>query len=324
MFMERHNQSFFGQKTAILFDSGASNDSYSYFRFIKKNDAGWERPSENGGKAIKLSIQELICILDVLNGEKESWNTVHKYNSETTSLSFACENRTQYSFKFSVSSGSNGYVKQIIYPESKFLRILLDHIIKEKIENATGYKPQSAQEESSEEPIPQAHLGSAVINTINASQKKSENQRPQEKKMQIQANNMSPMENVSSFISEIQKPEVHRAEIQKLENQSPEIQTAEIQKLENQRAESGRIETQQLKNQKAENQRPDLQEKADCTDLVASAKIITGKAVLLEIEPGNEFWVPKSAILKGNYDLIGTPTPFSIKSWVLKNRAINA
>ncbi len=67
-----------------------------------------------------------------------------------------------------------------------------------------------------------------------------------------------------------------------------------------------------------------MQENPEYTDLIASAKIITGKAVLLELEPGNEFWVPKSAILKGNYDLIGTPAPFSIKSWVLKNRAINA
>jgi hypothetical protein len=65
------------------------------------------------------------------------------------------------------------------------------------------------------------------------------------------------------------------------------------------------------------------QEEQETTDFIASAKVVTNKAVLLELEPGNEFWVPKSAIVKGDFDTIGLPVPYSVKSWVMKNRAVN-
>ena len=301
--MDRHNQSFFGQKTAILFDSGFSSDAYSYFRFIKKTDAGWEKPSENGGKSIKLSIMEMICIADVLAGENDSWSTVHRFNTDTTSLSFVCEDRAKKVFKFSVSgnNGNGSYVKQIYYPESKFLHSLLDHIIQEKIENATGNKPQNVEEEQ--------NIGNVSAGNENYGQDRPTNDVTFATKAPTQTRQM-PVKNNS--YNQINPNTVKNTNAGQYSNENRDVTrtSAKPNNLIN-----------NINSFSNDIQKP--QEEQETTDFIASAKVVTNKAVLLELEPGNEFWVPKSAIVKGDFDTIGLPVPYSVKSWVMKNRAVN-
>lgn len=81
--MNHHNQSFFGQKSAIILDSAKTSDLYIYLRFLKKlPDGRWEKPSQGEGKNFKLNLLEIVEILNVLNTPNSRWTTVHKFETD--------------------------------------------------------------------------------------------------------------------------------------------------------------------------------------------------------------------------------------------------
>ena len=130
--MNHHNYSFFGQKTGMLLDSAEIDQPCLYLRFLKKKqDGSWEKPSQGGGKNIKLNLLEMIAILRVFRTENTKWSTVHKFGEESTSITVENKNSTM---SFMIS----GYAKQFKFPESELFTNLLDHIYHEKIINATG------------------------------------------------------------------------------------------------------------------------------------------------------------------------------------------
>ncbi|MHA1728820.1 MAG: hypothetical protein ACTSWY_08820, partial [Promethearchaeota archaeon] len=104
----------------------------------KSENGTWEKPSERQGKKIKLNLGELIMIQKVLAGINERWSTVHKFNDEQTSISFNTDKNDRKQIWINVDS----YRKNLREPETDLLLMLVQHIIKEKIEHATGLQKQ--------------------------------------------------------------------------------------------------------------------------------------------------------------------------------------
>jgi hypothetical protein len=144
--MKRHTRSFFGQKTGIIFDSGDYTQESVYLTFIKKLPSEiWEKPSEGQGIKIKMNLGELIMIRRVLMFMDDRWSTVHKYNEEQTSISVNRNNPEEEEIWISVDKGKDKdkYSKNLRPPETEILLMLLNHVLEEKIANATVPQAQS-------------------------------------------------------------------------------------------------------------------------------------------------------------------------------------
>ena len=141
--MKIHDQGFFGQKSALLFNSGDWAEPYAYLKCIKKTPTGWEKPSNQEGKTVKLSLTELIALHDVLRGKKRKWTTVHQFQEERTSISVGWQ-QSPDEIWFAIAD----YRKKIQYPETTLFHKLLAHIIEEKIEySTTTQNPGERQQE---------------------------------------------------------------------------------------------------------------------------------------------------------------------------------
>ena len=142
--MKRHSRSFFGQKSGIIFDSGDYTQESIYLTFIKKgNNDVWEKPSEGQGVKIKLNLGEIIMIRRVLMCMDEKWSTVHKFNEDQTSIFVNRTSPDSEEIWISIDKGSDKYRKNIAPPETEILLLLLNHVIDEKIANATVPQAQS-------------------------------------------------------------------------------------------------------------------------------------------------------------------------------------
>lgn len=139
--MNHHNQSFFGQKSAVILDSAAPTDPFIYLRFLKKlSDGRWEKPSQGEGKNLKLNLLEIIEILHVLKTPSSQWSTVHKYEDQNTSIKVVHKN-SENTVQFFIT----GYAKPLGRAETRLFTDLLEHIYQEKIKFATGGKIQKAE-----------------------------------------------------------------------------------------------------------------------------------------------------------------------------------
>jgi hypothetical protein len=137
--MKHHNQSFFGQKTAIILDSADWSHPYLYLRFLKKKlDGTWEKPSLKEGKVIKLNLLELISIIKPLSEGEGKWSTVHKFKDENTQIFWECKPEF-------ATLGIPGYQKYLKFPETVLFLNLLKHIYDEKIIYATGNSVEVSQ-----------------------------------------------------------------------------------------------------------------------------------------------------------------------------------
>src|SRR4030042_4648046 len=132
--MQTHRYSFFGQKTALVLQSGNWTAPCIFLTFIKKRDNGtWERLAE--GKTVKLSLPEIIAVRDVAAGEHPEWKTYHKSNGNGTSIAARLEkNKADSTLLLAVGD----YLKPVNYPETTVFKELLDHVLKEKITHAPG------------------------------------------------------------------------------------------------------------------------------------------------------------------------------------------
>ncbi len=136
--VDNHSYSFFGQKVGLIVQSALKNEPYMFFRLIKrKNDGTWEKPSIGEGKIIKYSLEEIVCILRVLNKEVNSWSTYHSFKQSKTQISFKWENGEKSKIWIHIGS----YSKVLEYAQFTILAMLMQHILKEKIEFATTLSP---------------------------------------------------------------------------------------------------------------------------------------------------------------------------------------
>lgn len=131
-----HNQGFFGQKSAFIVSTNKKEEPFIFIRCLKRKvDGSWEKPSRKEGKVIKLSIEELIEILDILSKNKNEWKTIHRFKEEMTNISIRWDGKLEgHWFKI------NEYNRLIKWPQSEVLKRLLKHILEEKIEFATSGK----------------------------------------------------------------------------------------------------------------------------------------------------------------------------------------
>jgi RNase P/RNase MRP subunit p29 len=140
-----HNKTFFGINSALLVRSDSKKNPYIFLKgFEKKEDGAWEKPSAGEGKAIKLSLEEIISLLHILREEKNSWKTKHDFQ----------ERRTEIVFKWIpeeiLNITMNNYSIKLKKSQVELLEMLLDHILQEKIIYATSLEVIAEREFSSE------------------------------------------------------------------------------------------------------------------------------------------------------------------------------
>jgi len=130
---DKHNKSFFGQSTGMFLQSSSKTDPFIFLRFIKKKESGtWEKPSIGEGKTIKCSLEEIVMIVKVLKRNLKSWSTVHIFKEEKTSISVNWEGENKIWFNV------GNYPKMLTIAQIEILILLMNHILAEKIEFATG------------------------------------------------------------------------------------------------------------------------------------------------------------------------------------------
>lgn len=134
---DTHSQSFFGEKVGIIVKSNRKEEPFIFLQCIKKKkDGTWENPSLSEGKIVRLTIEEIIQIIDVFSNKTE-WNTVHKYKEKSTRIAINWDKDNQ---GFWINVGP--YSRIIKFPQSEFFRQLLKHLMLEKIEFATSGEVQ--------------------------------------------------------------------------------------------------------------------------------------------------------------------------------------
>ncbi len=132
---DQHSQSFFGQNTGLIINSSSKSDAFLFIRCIKrKSDGIWEKSSAGEGKVIKCSLEEIIMILNVLNRKTLNWQSFHTYKDNKTSISFGWEDEKAKTLWIKIDK----YSKMINSPQAELLRLLLTHILDEKIKYATS------------------------------------------------------------------------------------------------------------------------------------------------------------------------------------------
>ncbi len=149
---DRHSKSFFGQSTCIIISSNSKYDPFIFLRCIKKKgDNTWEKYSKHEGKVIKLSLEEVIIILEILNCKKVKWSTVHAFKGKKTSIAFNWETNQFEKLWINVEE----YPKLLKFAEIEFMRYLLEHMLKEKIEYSTSKRDDTdiKEDHSSEQTI---------------------------------------------------------------------------------------------------------------------------------------------------------------------------
>ncbi len=138
--VDSHSKSFFGQNTGMIVSSPSSSDPFIFIHCIKKKPDGiWEKPSINEGKMIKISLEEMIMILRVLNRQTQNWQSHHIYKDKKTSLSFSWEDEDANILWINIGI----YSKMLNLAQTEILRLLLIHLLKEKIAYSTIPKRNS-------------------------------------------------------------------------------------------------------------------------------------------------------------------------------------
>ncbi|MBY9004891.1 MAG: hypothetical protein KGD73_13025 [Candidatus Lokiarchaeota archaeon] len=114
----------------------------------KKRDGNWEKTSQGEGKTIRLSLEEMISIKEIYKKCPSSWNSVHKYKGEMTSIEFV--SRENPSLPYLLKIGT--YPKPLTFSQGEILRRLLEHLITEKIEHLNTFIKKPAKSDEIESP----------------------------------------------------------------------------------------------------------------------------------------------------------------------------
>ena len=131
---DKHSQSFFGQSTGLIIQSSSKNEPYIFLSCIKRKPEGvWEKPSLGEGKTIRCSLDEMIMILRVLKRKSNSWSGYHTYKENNTPISFSWENDNEDKLWINIGN----YSKMLGVAQIEIYKLLLKHLIKEKIKFAT-------------------------------------------------------------------------------------------------------------------------------------------------------------------------------------------
>lgn len=145
---DAHRKIFFGQNTGMILQSPSMREPDLFLTFfMKKEDGTWEKPSEREGKTLKFSIEEIVMILEVLRGGLAQWSIIHRFKDEQTSIVVKWDDKDPEVVWMLVNKK---YRKQFNFAQIQILKLLLEHILQEKIAYSTV--PQRKEEELTEEP----------------------------------------------------------------------------------------------------------------------------------------------------------------------------
>ena len=125
-----HSKSFFGQNTGLIIYSPSREEPFIYIRCIKRKPDGiWEKPTSGEGKVIKCTLDEMVMILQVLNCVILNWQSFHTYKDIKTSISFSWDEENPKVLWINIGK----YSKMLNFAQSEILKLLISHILKEKI-----------------------------------------------------------------------------------------------------------------------------------------------------------------------------------------------
>ena len=132
--VDRHSQSFFGQSTGLTLVSSSKTEPHIFLKCIKKKPNGsWEKPSQGEGKTIKCNLDEIVMILEVLRKNQDSWSSFHNFNDVKTQISFKWEDAAKKKLLIYIGK----YSKMLNFAQTEIFRMLIEHLLREKIEFAT-------------------------------------------------------------------------------------------------------------------------------------------------------------------------------------------
>ncbi|MFX0011418.1 MAG: hypothetical protein ACFE9R_13985 [Candidatus Hermodarchaeota archaeon] len=130
-----HTKTFYGNKTSIVISSPSKSIPYIFLSCLhRKEDGSWEKTFEGEGNTVKLSIEEIICILEVLNRKSANWRGFHVFRDRKTEIYVGWEDESRQVLRVKLGT----YTKKLRFPNTSFLSMLLEHILTEKIEFATS------------------------------------------------------------------------------------------------------------------------------------------------------------------------------------------
>ncbi len=130
-----HTKTFYGQKSSLLISSPRKVVPYIFLSCINRRDDGtWERPAKGEGKTVKLSIEEIICILEVLHRRSANWRGYHVFKNRKTEIYAGWEDKSRQVLLIKIGD----YMKKLRFPNLNFLTLILEHLLSEKIEFATS------------------------------------------------------------------------------------------------------------------------------------------------------------------------------------------
>jgi hypothetical protein len=139
-----HIKTFYGQKRSVRVTSPSKQVPYIFLSCInRKDDGSWEKPSEGEGKTVRLSIEEIICILEVLNRRSANWRGYHVFKERKTEIYVGWQDESRQVLLIRIGE----YNKKLRFPNLNFLTLMLDHILSEKIEFATSGTFETKAEE---------------------------------------------------------------------------------------------------------------------------------------------------------------------------------
>jgi len=145
---DKHSKSFFGHDTGIIISSPGRSVPHIFITCIKRKEGGtWEKTSKGEGKTIKLSIEEIICILEVIKGNHAKWRGYHVFKEYRTEILVNWEDDTKQTIVLRVGD----YEKKLTFPNLNFFILLLDHLLLEKIEFATTGELAKSKEKKAQE-----------------------------------------------------------------------------------------------------------------------------------------------------------------------------
>ncbi len=132
-----HTKTFYGQKSSITLTSPSKSAPYVFLSCInRKEDGTWENTSKGEGKTVKISTEEIICILEVLLKKSANWRGFHVFKERKTEIYVGWERESREVVQIKIGE----YIKKLRFPNLNFFTLMLEHILSEKIEFATSGK----------------------------------------------------------------------------------------------------------------------------------------------------------------------------------------
>jgi hypothetical protein len=100
----------------------------------RKDDGTWEKTTKGEGKTVRISIEEIICIIEVLHRRSANWRGYHVFKDRKTEIYVGWEDESHQVLRVKIGD----YIKKLRFPNLNFLTLMLEHILSEKIEFATS------------------------------------------------------------------------------------------------------------------------------------------------------------------------------------------